>query len=163
MINFTEWREISRNTVVEICAPKTMEPYCCWSELTSRYGVFKRARNLPLFHPYFINYGGNKEQYFNVLNTMGMGDHGESPSDYHYNVMTMDFAVDIPHPPYHPLSLLTPRSAFKAIVRGEGTRVVFDEMFSYFNMMFNAYCENNYCRLFSKQHVKEKLFRKHII
>ena len=38
-----------------------------------RYGVFKRTRNLPLFHPYFINYQGNKEHYYNVLNTMSKG------------------------------------------------------------------------------------------
>ena len=36
------------------------------------YGIFKRTINLPLFHPYFINYGANKEQYYNVLNTMGI-------------------------------------------------------------------------------------------
>ena len=36
-----------------------------------RYGIIKRTKNLPLFHPYYINYGGNKEEFYLILNTMG--------------------------------------------------------------------------------------------
>ena len=35
------------------------------------YGIFKRTQRLPLFHPYFIDYGGNKEFFYLMLNTMG--------------------------------------------------------------------------------------------
>ena len=58
--------------------------------LLTRYGIFKRTINLPLFHPYYINYGRNKEDFYRVLNTM----------DYHYYVMTVDFIIDLPHPKY---------------------------------------------------------------
>ena len=36
-----------------------------------RYGIIKRTKNLPLFHPYYLNYGGNKEEFYLILNTMG--------------------------------------------------------------------------------------------
>ena len=68
--------------------------------ISNRYGVFKRTRNLPLFYPYFINYQGNKEHYYNVLNTMSKCTASWFILDYHYNVMTLDFAVDLPHPSY---------------------------------------------------------------
>ena len=34
--------------------------------------IFKRTKELPLFHPYFINYMGNKLHYYTVLNTMSI-------------------------------------------------------------------------------------------
>ena len=48
-----------------------------------------------------MNYGGDKEQYYNVLNTLGIVILFLSNFiDYHYNVMTKDFSIDLPHPPY---------------------------------------------------------------
>lgn len=40
--------------------------------LLYRYGVFKRTPQTPLYHPYFINYGKDKEDFYRVLNTMGI-------------------------------------------------------------------------------------------
>ena len=40
--------------------------------LMNSYGIFKRTMNLPLFHPYYINYGYNKVNYYKVLTTMGI-------------------------------------------------------------------------------------------
>ena len=62
-----------------------------------RYGVIKRTVNTPLFHPYYINYGSNKVDFYRVLNTMG----------YHYNVLSLDFFSDLPHPPQSYLVMLS--------------------------------------------------------
>ena len=56
--------------------------------LMEPYGIIKRTMNTPLFHPYYINYGGDKEDFYRVLNTMG----------YRYHVMSLDFMIDLPHP-----------------------------------------------------------------
>jgi len=48
-----------------------------------------------------MNYGGNKEQYYNVLNTLGTISLMLIIVDYHYNVMPLDFAIDLPHPQYN--------------------------------------------------------------
>lgn len=55
--------------------------------LINRYGIIKRTINTPLFNPYFINYGRDKEDFYRVLNTMC----------YKYYVMTNDFIIDLPH------------------------------------------------------------------
>ena len=41
-----------------------------------------------LHYSIHINYSGDKEDFYRVLNTM----------DYHYHVMTMGFIIDLPHP-----------------------------------------------------------------
>ena len=126
IINYNQWKSINKNTVIELISPKTMEPY----------GIFKRTTNTPLFHPYFINYGQNKEQFYNVLKTM----------NYHFNVMTLDFAIDLPHPSTY----------FRKVVRDDSRTRFSTEMFYYFNNMFNQYCDHYHCNHFVKQCVKKE-------
>lgn len=40
-------------------------------ELKSRYGVFRRSKNTPFFHPSFFDYGGDKMEFFHRLNMIG--------------------------------------------------------------------------------------------
>ena len=55
-----------------------------------------------------MNYGGDKEQYYNVLNTLGWFYYFyQMIIDYHYNVMTQDFSIDLPHPPYRIQAIYT--------------------------------------------------------
>ena len=41
------------------------------STFMNRYGIFKRTMSIPLYNPYFVNYGGDKEFFFFELNTLG--------------------------------------------------------------------------------------------
>ena len=72
IINYLEWLQIKENAVINMTKMTVMEPYEYIIITIFRYGIFKRTLNTPLFNPFFINYGGNKEEFYNVLNTMGM-------------------------------------------------------------------------------------------
>ena len=38
-----------------------------------RYGVFSRSMYDPFYHPYFIDYGGDKQEYFIRMYNVGSG------------------------------------------------------------------------------------------
>ena len=61
-----------KNRLIPIEGKRIMEPFKTNSNIIIRYGIFKRTKSLPLFHPYFINYMGNKVHYYTVLNTLSI-------------------------------------------------------------------------------------------
>ena len=78
-------------SVLQPSLPCMMEPYFFGSlRFISRYGIFKRSKQLPLFHPYFYNYGRNKEEFYRTLNMQEMK----------YFVLSDEFVFDLPHPRY---------------------------------------------------------------
>ena len=72
IIDYDQWKNITNNRLIELVKMKVMEPQNNKMIDDCRYGIFKRTIDLPLFHPYFMNYGGNKESFYDVLNTMGI-------------------------------------------------------------------------------------------
>lgn len=69
--------------------------------------------------------------------------------------MTLDFAIDLPHPPYIFDYYIKNRSSFRYVVREDTRRRYADEMFYYFNNVFNIYCQRHRCYYFTKQYVKK--------
>ena len=69
--------------------------------------------------------------------------------------MTLDFAIDLPHPPYDNMILLTFRSQYRKVVRDDTRTRYAEEMFFYFNNVFNKYCQKYKCNYFKKQYVRK--------
>ena len=66
-----------RNKLLPYKADHVMEPY----------SIIRRSKDNPIFHPYFINYGFNKQELMNRMTFL-------SPCIY---VMLNEFCIDIPH------------------------------------------------------------------
>lgn len=63
-----------------------------------RYAVMRRSAMNPIFHPYFINYGYNKEELLNRLISLSISSFPPSLSlEYNYYVFLSEFCVEIPH------------------------------------------------------------------
>ena len=74
-----------------------------------RYFVLRRNYDIPIFHPYFINYGYNKEELLNRLLSQGSFFTEVSYVDFNFSVLTDDFSFDIPHKQSGPFSVLSSR------------------------------------------------------
>lgn len=48
-----------------------MEPLGCVCGVRCRYGVFRRSVLNPIFHPYFFDYGGDKQEFYIRLRHVG--------------------------------------------------------------------------------------------
>ena len=68
--------------------------------------------------------------------------------------MTLDFAIDLPHPPYDNMILLTFRSQYKIVARSQSKEQYTFETFYYFYLVYNSYCYNHTCNFFSDRKVK---------
>ena len=83
----SKWFRNSQAYPINIC--KLCEPYLIDSFFIHiSYAVIRRSEVNPIFHPYYINYGFNKIQYFEYWRL-----HGGK-----FYLLTNSFAVDMPHP-----------------------------------------------------------------
>ena len=75
------------NKLLPYKADHVMEPY----------SIIRRSKDNPLFHPYFINYGFNKQELMNRMTFLSRFILFEWRSEFHYYVMLNEFCVEIPH------------------------------------------------------------------
>ena len=61
------------------------------------YSIIRRSKENQLFHPYFINYGFNKQELMNRMTFLSRSILVEWRSEFHYYVMLNEFCVEIPH------------------------------------------------------------------
>ena len=76
-----------QNKILPYKADHVMEPY----------SIIRRSKDNPLFHPYFINYGFNKQELMNRMTFLSRFILFEWRSEFHYYVMLNEFCVEIPH------------------------------------------------------------------
>ena len=76
-----------QNKLLPYKADHVMEPY----------SIIRRSKDNPLFHPYFINYGFNKQELMNRMTFLSRSILVEWRSEFHYYVMLNEFCVEIPH------------------------------------------------------------------
>ena len=76
-----------QNKLLPYKADHVMEPY----------SIIRRSKDNPLFHPYFINYGFNKQELMNRMTFLSRFILFEWRSEFHYYVMLNEFCVEIPH------------------------------------------------------------------
>ena len=76
-----------QNKLLPYKADHVMEPY----------SIIRRSKDNPLFRPYFINYGFNKQELMNRMTFLSRFILFEWRSEFHYYVMLNEFCVEIPH------------------------------------------------------------------
>ena len=76
-----------KNIVLPFQTNHEMEPY----------SVIRRSKIVPLFHPYYINYGFNKVEMFSRLTFLSICWLLFCSIEFHYYVLVNEFCVDIPH------------------------------------------------------------------
>ena len=76
-----------RNVIKPFHTKHEMEPY----------SVIRRSKVVPLFHPYYINYGFNKVEMFSRLTYLSKSILSIRTLEFHYYVLVNEFCVDIPH------------------------------------------------------------------
>ena len=76
-----------QNKLLPYKADHVMEPY----------SIIRRSKDNPLFHPYFINYGFNKQELMNRMTFLSRSILVEWRPEFHYYVMLNEFCVEIPH------------------------------------------------------------------
>ena len=76
-----------QNKLLPYKADHVMEPY----------SIIRRSKDNPLFHPYFINYGFNKQELMNRMTFLSRSILFEWRLEFHYYVMLNEFCVEIPH------------------------------------------------------------------
>ena len=55
----------------------------------------------PLFHPYYIEYGRDKIEFFEKLKmSHRIGSNGNNTIGYQFFILPQDFGIDIPHKLY---------------------------------------------------------------
>ncbi|KAK8832486.1 hypothetical protein WA577_002959 [Blastocystis sp. JDR] len=75
VMNMSEWREYNGRLMLSRYF-NHMEPY----------GVFRRSAADPIFHPYFIDYGGNKMELYFQFRAMNYNTPYVFPSDFGFNI-----------------------------------------------------------------------------
>lgn len=51
-----------------------------------RFVIVRRSESLPLYHPYFVNYGRNRDEYFARVREAG----------FDVSVMSQDYLFELP-------------------------------------------------------------------
>ena len=85
---------------------RDIEPFVLELELTNSYIIMRRSILNPIFHPYYIEYGYDKLEFFARLMAFKRGCSMIRLSlDFRYFVLPQDFGIDIPHKRYSCLPL----------------------------------------------------------
>ena len=68
------------------------------TNVTCSYHIMRRSPMTPLFHPYYIEYGRDKIEFFEKLKlSHRIGYDGFYSSGYQFLILPQDFGIDIPH------------------------------------------------------------------
>lgn len=76
-----------QNKLLPYKADHVMEPY----------SIIRRSKDNPIFHPYFINYGFNKQELMNRMTFLSPCIWLNWCLEFHYYVMLNEFCIEIPH------------------------------------------------------------------
>lgn len=71
------------------------------TNMTCSYHIMRRSPMTPLFHPYYIEYGRDKIEFFEKLKmSHRIGSNGYNTIGYQFFILPQDFGIDIPHKLY---------------------------------------------------------------
>ena len=128
--------------------------------MIDRYGIIKRTKNLPLFHPYYLNYGGNKEEFYLILNTMGCCRWDDLMNRLSVFLNVCRFCYWSPTSTvYVSIVCFIDRSDYRTTWKRSRNYRPIVQMQHYMNRIMNIYCSEYSCNHFHRIWVKLKLFQ----
>ena len=120
--NYKQWIRLETVKAYKTEVKRDIEPFVLELELTNSYIIMRRSILNPIFHPYYIEYGYDKLEFFARLMAYKRGCSMIRLSlGFRYFVLPQDFGIDIPHKRYSCLPLFPQIFLFSSVQAGQGS------------------------------------------